>query len=893
VAVEQEERDPENGSPEPERAAEADALIGARPRAEPVAESIATAALSTIRDVSNEVGRLVRRTATRITDGTPVAPIVRAVLGEPALLPFPRHDGPAPDDDAWAARVADAEQALAIGVQRTTELHERYERVLAELREAREREQALQSEMAAMLERGCAEREAVSRRADDVATTAEAQRAAAARDAENARAALAALQQSSLAQRNELALSRSEVARLGRLAEDAQQAREASERDHTALRGRLCEAQERVRTQEVELARIAEEHRRAHRATLGELTEREARWQDELSSLRLEHEREQERARMLSEEAGRLRIESEAREKRERRLQEELSAVATRADADREETVRRAQEMVQAAEQARAAVSAELEALRASASSDRTRLMEEGAAERAAELATAHETIAELESARASAAIEFERTRTRLSEIEHELLAVQHENRLAQRQLDKLCTAHDDLVEDNVRATAFLEEARASEAQLRGRTEELQEQLRALESERTRLVGARELDAACEAAIPPVARASEAETEVKTLRAWTCTLESELAEARALAEHATIRETRLQDTLDAHERAEHDHAATLADAQTMARSLEEDRAKVVAELEALRTSMATAQRTIMEAEEETRVARAEAERLAVAHESVLAEKARGNGATPSPVAATRPAATAATQAPTKSVLPPTVIIQPDTRAVAILDTITAWPAVGGVEVHVIAPAEDGVVARFGEVAPGRCIVNLAAAGAIAAAASIREAGVAVPLWGAVVEPKGERGLSLGKIEVLTRPIDPDLVRSQIATIAPKNARLLAIGSDSSTFIALRQGLMKAGMSVSIAWDLKQATELLEIVRPHIVVLDLALPGRGAAALVAGLARVETPPVLVLLPGAPDRLAAFSTALGTLVPEDGARTPQNILRAVIDTKRDGA
>jgi len=99
--------------------------------------------------------------------------------------------------------------------------------------------------------------------------------------------------------------------------------------------------------------------------------------------------------------------------------------------------------------------------------------------------------------------------------------------------------------------------------------------------------------------------------------------------------------------------------------------------------------------------------------------------------------------------------------------------------------------------------------------------------------------------------------------------------------------------MKAGMSVSIAWDLKQATELMEIVRPHVVVLDLTLPGRGAAVLVAGLARVETPPVLVLLPSAPDRIAAFSTALGTLVPEDGARTPQNILRAVIDTKRDRA
>jgi hypothetical protein len=882
VAVEQEERDPENGSSGPERAAGADALASAR-----ASTDLASAALSTIRDVSTEVGRLVRRTATRITDGTPVAPIIRAVLGdEPALLPFQHRDATPVDDTVWAARVADAEQALAIGVQRTAELEERYERALAELRDARQREQALQGELAAVVERGGAEREAISRRADDVATNAETQRATAARDAENARTALAAAQQASLALRNELALARSEVARLTRLAEDAQQAREAYERDHTALRGRLCEAQERVRTQEIELARIAEEHRRAHRATLGELTEREARWQDELSSLRLEHGREQERARALGEEAGRLRIESEAREKRERRLQEELSAVAARADADREETVRRAQEMVQAAEQARAAVSAELEQLRAAASTDRTKLIEEGASVRAAELATAHETIAELESARAAAAIEFDRTRARLTEIEHELLAVQHEHRLAQRQLDKLCTAHDDLVEDNVRSTAFLEEARASEAALRLKNEELQEQVRTLESERTRLLGARELDA-YEATVPPPEKPSGLETEVKSLRAWARTLESELSEARNLAEQATLRETRLQDTLDAHEAAERDHASTLADAQALGRTLEEDRAKVVAELEALRTAMATAQRTIMEAEEETRVARAEAERLAAAHEAALTEKGSGNGASkPAP-----PPAAAAPKAPTKSVLPPTVIIQPDTRAVAIFDTTAAtWPAVGGVDVHVVPPA-DGVVARIGEVAPGRCIVNLAATGAIAAAASLREAGVAVPLWGAVVEPKGERGLSLGQIEVLTRPIDPDLVRSQIATIAPKNARLLAIGSDSSTFIALRQGLMKAGMSVSIAWDLKQATELMEIVRPHMVVLDLALPGRGAALLVAELARVEKPPVLVLLPGAPDRLAAFSTALGTLVPEDGARTPQNILRAVIDQKRD--
>jgi CheY-like chemotaxis protein len=221
--------------------------------------------------------------------------------------------------------------------------------------------------------------------------------------------------------------------------------------------------------------------------------------------------------------------------------------------------------------------------------------------------------------------------------------------------------------------------------------------------------------------------------------------------------------------------------------------------------------------------------------------------------------------------------------------VAVLDTTPEWPAVGGIDVKVLEPS-DGIVGRIGEIGPGRCIVNLAARGAIAAAAELRTAGVAIPLWGAIVVDGGERGLSLGQIEVVTRPIDPDLVRSQCATIAPKNARILAIGSDSSTFIALRQGLMKAGMSVSIAWDLKQATELMEIVRPHMVVLDLALPGRGAASLVAELARLEATPVLVLLPGTPEQVAAFSGALPGFVPTEGARNQQNLLRAVIDAKR---
>jgi CheY-like chemotaxis protein len=856
-------------------------------------DTLAVSTLAAIRDVGSEVARLVRETATRITRGTPVASLLDALLGS--------------DDRAtWAARVVDAEQALALGVQRAAELHARHESVLGELREARDREAALQAELAATLERSRAEREAVARRADELVAAAEIQRAAAAQDAEAARTALAAAQQAVLAQRNELSLARTELVRLTALAEEAQQARERIERDAQALRARVAQSQDQVRKLEVELARVGEERRRAERTTLGEQAEREARWQDELATLRLEHARERDRAQAFADELERQRVEIEARERREQRLQEELQTIAARADTDREETLRRAQEMVQAAEQARSTAYAELEATRGAVSNDRVRLMHieaehskvaQSAAEREAELTAAHAAIARLESARSAMATEVERTRARLTETERELLQTQHELQVLRNQADKLCTAHDDLVEEHARASALLTDARASEAALRQQVDGLREQIRSLESERARLLVLERQQQAAGEKPGPSAKASELETEVKSLRAWTRTLENELAQAVAALEDAEARERRVRETLAANEQSQREYEATLREAQALARAAEQERAAAVAEVETLRASVATTQRAILEAEEETRTARAEAERLAVSHEAVLSEKERleatvatrragGVEAPRAEPAPTRPAPTSpapAARAPRSS-----ASTAPDASVVAVLDTAAAWPTAGGAAVHVIAPGDD-VVGRMGEVGPCRCIVNLAAPGAITAAASLRAAGVAVPLWGAVVLRSGERGLGLGLIDVLTRPIDPDVVRSQCVTIAPKNARILAIGSDSSTFIALRQGLMKAGMSVSIAWDLKQATELMEIVRPHLVVLDLALPGRGAAALVAQLARVEVPPVVVLLPGTADQLAAFSTALEAAVPAEGARTPQNLLRSVIDAK----
>jgi hypothetical protein len=302
---------------------------------------------------------------------------------------------------------------------------------------------------------------------------------------------------------------------------------------------------------------------------------------------------------------------------------------------------------------------------------------------------------------------------------------------------------------------------------------------------------------------------------------------------------------------------------------------------VATEIESLRTALASAQRVILEAEQDTRVARAEVERLVVSQDAALTEKERLR----SMLAESAAPAISTTSAPGEAAAAAT---ECETRVLLVIDTTPAWPSTGGADVQVVPPTTD-VVARARELKPGRCVVNLSAPGAIEAAVALRSARLDVPLFGAILSPEGDRGLSLGPIEVLTRPIDPDVVRAQCLAIAPKNARILAVGSDSTTFIGLRQGLMKAGMSVSLAWDLKQARELMEIVRGHMVVLDLSLPARGAAALVAQLARVEKSPTVVLVPGTAAQVGAFSAAIAGLVPADGARTQQNLLRTVIDTR----
>jgi DNA-binding NtrC family response regulator len=84
--------------------------------------------------------------------------------------------------------------------------------------------------------------------------------------------------------------------------------------------------------------------------------------------------------------------------------------------------------------------------------------------------------------------------------------------------------------------------------------------------------------------------------------------------------------------------------------------------------------------------------------------------------------------------------------------------------------------------------------------------------------------------------------------------------------DVDALMSLRQALAREGMSVSMAWDGKQARELLGVVRPELVVIDLDLPRGDGFAFVAQLAHAAAPATAVLVRGVEDPCAGFATAL---------------------------
>ncbi len=217
-------------------------------------------------------------------------------------------------------------------------------------------------------------------------------------------------------------------------------------------------------------------------------------------------------------------------------------------------------------------------------------------------------------------------------------------------------------------------------------------------------------------------------------------------------------------------------------------------------------------------------------------------------------------------------------IEPGRRIVAVLDASDTWESatIDGHHVTVVPPGAEAAP-RLIEIAPARIVVNLAASGALETMAALRATGSPARFWGCLASPEPNRALPLGMVEPAARPIDCDVILAALEGYVGRGTRVVTAGADVDALMSLRQAMARRQMSVSMAWDAKQATDLLGVVRPEIVVIDLELPRRDGYTIAVRLAAVDPIPSMVLIPSGEDPAAGFAALLsdravaGRLVP----------------------
>jgi predicted nucleic acid-binding Zn-ribbon protein len=219
--------------------------------------------------------------------------------------------------------------------------------------------------------------------------------------------------------------------------------------------------------------------------------------------------------------------------------------------------------------------------------------------------------------------------------------------------------------------------------------------------------------------------------------------------------------------------------------------------------------------------------------------------------------------------------------------IAVLDVDRAWEAAADAQPIVVLATGEDVATRLRETPVARVVVNLAAPGALDAVAALRARGSAIRVWGCLADPASDRALPLGMVEPASRPVDPDAVVTALAAHARLGTRVVTAGGDVDALMSLRQALARQGMSVSMAWDGKQARDLFGVVRPEVVVVDLALPRGDGFAIVAQLGTADTPPgLVVLIPGAEDPCAGFAATLADPAYAGRIVTLQGLLAAIL-------
>jgi CheY-like chemotaxis protein len=201
------------------------------------------------------------------------------------------------------------------------------------------------------------------------------------------------------------------------------------------------------------------------------------------------------------------------------------------------------------------------------------------------------------------------------------------------------------------------------------------------------------------------------------------------------------------------------------------------------------------------------------------------------------------------------------------RSMVFIDVDPSWErlALGAERIQVVAP-DAGLTERLASLAPTGVVANLACQGVLDGLRTARTLGWRIPVRGCIANPAADSALPLGVVEATGRPSDTETVLAALAPYSTPGVRVLTVGTEVDGLIGLRYALTRHGMSVAMGWDARQAIDLLEVVRPHIVLLDATLPVRERFEVLARLGASDPTPTVVFLGADDDPAAGFAKQL---------------------------
>lgn len=89
--------------------------------------------------------------------------------------------------------------------------------------------------------------------------------------------------------------------------------------------------------------------------------------------------------------------------------------------------------------------------------------------------------------------------------------------------------------------------------------------------------------------------------------------------------------------------------------------------------------------------------------------------------------------------------------------------------------------------------------------------------------------QGNCGLVVGMIEYFPPPMDPEVYVARLLARTRRPERLLVVSSNLDLSNSIRDAMTQAGCGCSVAFDARQAQDLIPMIRPDLLLIDLEIP----------------------------------------------------------------